>query len=270
MRSSVVLLLVSAVALSVLSGAAGSASSQRLMPSAVAFVDRSHGVLGLASRHCPGCAASGAIAMTSDGGKTWHVVVRTHRRVVAAGYYKDGYDVSLEGHGRLWTDETGHWHRSSESLSFNGYCPKGWRAGYSADLVDVNIETPWSICVGPPGAGNQAKAVYRGRKRVAYTPFSPHGGTGGISIYGYPVGVAGGNGRGFGIIWESRGTIYVSRDCGHHWHALPRVARPEADFGVWASTLGSAGYVLLLRNQHIRLIATTDAGRTWHVVHRWR
>jgi hypothetical protein len=27
--------------------------------------------------------------------------------------------------------------------------------------------------------------------------------------------------------------------------------------------------VLLERNQHSRLIKTTDAGRTWHVVHRW-
>ena len=77
MRSGVVLLLVSAVALSVLSGAAGSPSSQRLVPTAVVFVDRTHGVLGLASPHCTGCTASGAIAMTSDGGKTWRVIIRT-------------------------------------------------------------------------------------------------------------------------------------------------------------------------------------------------
>jgi len=270
MRSGVVVLLVSAVALFVLSGAAGSPSSQRLVPSAVVFSDRSHGVLGLASPHCTGCAASGAIAMTSDGGKTWRVVARTHRRVVAAGYYKYGYDVSLEGHGSLSTDETGRWHRSSKSLSFSGYCPKRWNAGYSADLVDANISTPWSVCVGQPGAGAQAKAVYRARKRVAYTPFPPHNGSGGIGLYGYPVGIAGGNGGGFGIIWESRGTLYVSRNDGHHWHALPRISRPEVDFGVWASTLGDAGYVLLQRNQHTRLITTTDAGRTWRVVHRWR
>src|SRR4051794_27104458 len=114
MRSGLVLL-VSAIALSVLSTAAGSPSSQRLVPTAVVFVDRTHGVLGLASPHCSGCAANGAIAMTSDGGKTWHVVVRTHRRVLQAGYYKYGYDVALEGHGSLSTDEAGHWHRGSKS-----------------------------------------------------------------------------------------------------------------------------------------------------------
>ena len=270
MRSGVVLLLVSAVALSVLSGAAGSPSSQRLVPTAVVFVDRTHGVLGLASPHCTGCAASGAIAMTSDGGKAWHVVVRTHRRVVAAGYYKDGYEVSLEGHRSLWTDESGHWHRSSNPLSFSGYCPKGWKAGDSADLVDRNIDTPWSICSGMPGAGLQAKGVYRGKTRVAYTPATSGKPAGGIGRYGYPVGIAGGNGKDFGIIWESRGTLYVSRDGGHRWHALPRISRPEVDFGVWASTLGDAGYVLLERNQRTRLITTTDAGRTWRVVHRWR
>lgn len=269
MRSGAVLLLVSAVALAVLSGAAGSPSSERLVPSTIAFSDRSHGILGLASPHCTGCAAGGAIAMTSDGGKTWRVVVRTHRRVVAAGYYNYGYDVSLEGGGSLWTDETGHWHRSGKPLSFKGYCPKGWKAGYRADLVDENIDTPWSICVGQPGAGNQAKAVYRGRKRVAYTPFPPHGGSGGISIYGYPGGIAGAHG-GFGLIWESRGTLYVSRNGGHHWHALTRVSQPEVDFGVWASTLGNTGFVLLTRNGHTRLIETRDAGRTWRLVHRWR
>jgi photosystem II stability/assembly factor-like uncharacterized protein len=93
---------------------------------------------------------------------------------------------------------------------------------------------------------------------------------GGISSYGYPIGIAGeGNGGGFGLIWESRGTLYVSRDGGRRWHALPRISQPEVDFGVWASTLGDAGYVLLERNQHTRLIVTTDAGRTWRVVHRW-
>jgi len=195
MRSGVVLLLVSAVALSVLSGAAGSPSSQRLVPTAVVFVDRTHGVLGLASPHCTGCAASGAIAMTSDGGKAWHVVVRTHRRVVAAGYYKDGYEVSLEGHRSLWTDESGHWHRSSNPLSFSGYCPKGWKAGDSADLVDRNIDTPWSICSGMPGAGLQAKAVYRGKTRVAYTPATSGKPAGGIGRSATPSGSPAGTAR---------------------------------------------------------------------------
>ena len=155
-----------------------------------------------------------------------------------------------------------------------GYCPKGWSAGVTADIVDTNIVTPWSVCSGIPGAGNVAKAVYRGKARVAFTPFAAHGGSGGISVYGYPIGIAGSDGD-FGIIWESRGTLYVTRDGGHHWHALPKVARPELDFGDWADVTGNGTAFVLLQyslgdGEAHRLIETTDAGRTWRVVHRWR
>jgi hypothetical protein len=248
-----VAMLVAVAALVVLSAASGAPSAgSRLYPSAVAFSDRSHGELGFASAHCAACKPRGAIAVTSDGGRTWRVVRHTDRRIVDISFFHDAYSVQLE-HGRR---------------DFEGYCPKGWTAGYSADIVDTDIDTPWSICVGEPGAGNQAKAVYRGKTRVAYTPAAAHGGYGGISSYGYPVGIAGTH-DGFGIIWETRGTLYVTRDGGHHWHALPKVARPELDFGVWADVWGRLGFVLLERNGHTRLIETTDAGRRWRIVHRW-
>jgi photosystem II stability/assembly factor-like uncharacterized protein len=95
---------------------------------------------------------------------------------------------------------------------------------------------------------------------------------GGISTYGYPVGIAG-NDDGFAVIWERRGTLYVTRDGGHRWFALPKVARPEIDFGQWAYALprGGVGFVVLARGPGCpcRLIETTDAGRGWRVVHRW-
>jgi photosystem II stability/assembly factor-like uncharacterized protein len=265
MRTSAAVL-VAAVALIVLSGASASPSPSPLYPSAVAFSDRLHGELGLASAECDTCRPRGAVAVTSDGGKTWSVVRHTDRRVVALAFFHDVYYTELEN-GRLISGQSG-----SHNV-FKGYCPKGWTSGYSADIVDTNIDTPWSICVGQPGAGNQAKAVYRGRKRVAYTPPSANGGYGGISSYGYPVGIAGTH-EGFGIIWETRGTLYVTRDGGHHWHPLPKVAQPEVDFGDWADVVwGRLGVVLLMRSagnsETSRLIETTDAGRTWHVVHRW-
>lgn len=255
-------LLVVAAALVAAPTSAAAPRAPQLVPRAVAFADRLHGELGLASPQCSGCLPRGAVAVTADGGRTWRVVRRTDRRVVALGFFHDAYYTQLEN-GAIVSGRTG-----SRGV-FTGWCPKGWTPGFSADIVDTNIDAPWSICVGPPGAGNQAKAVYRGRKRVAYTPPAAHGGYGGISTYGYPVGIAGTH-DGFGIIWETRGTLYVTRDGGHHWHALPRVAHPELDFGEWADVVGGrVGFVLLWRDGESRLIETTNAGRSWRVVHRW-
>ena len=249
-----------------------------LVPNAVAFLDRRHGVLGTGWEGCANtashCRLQGTISSTSNGGRTWHVVLRTRRPVVAVAYFHDAvYARSDDGH-TYWADASARRWRTRAPLSFKGHCPRGWTAGISAELVDTNIVAPWSICVGLPGAGNQAKAVYRGETRVAYTPTMLHRGYGGISEYGYPVGIAGAHGR-FGIIWETRGTLYVTRDGGRNWQPLPKVARPEIDFGEWADVgayPGGTGFVLLAigGSEKRRLIETRDVGRTWRVVHRWR
>ena len=249
-----------------------------LVPNAVAFLDRLHGMLGTGWEGCGNrawhCRLQGTISVTSDGGKTWHVVLRAQRPVVAVEYFHDGLYARLDD-GKTLSAANGarNWQRRSP-LSFKGYCPKGWKAGFTADFVDTNIDIPWSVCVGQPAAGNEAKAVYRGTRRVAFTPLrSPHGSSG-IAVYGYPAGITGTHG-GFGIIWETRGTLYVTDDGGRHWHALPKVARPEIDFGEWADAdvypYGTA-FVLLSNggSEKRRLLETTDAGHTWRVVHRWR
>ena len=70
-------------------------------------------------------------------------------------------------------------------------------------------------------------------------------------------------------------SLYETHDGGRHWHALPKVARPEIDFGEWADAdvypYGTA-FVLLSNggSEKRRLLETTDAGHTWRVVHRWR
>jgi photosystem II stability/assembly factor-like uncharacterized protein len=142
--------------------------------------------------------------------------------------------------------------------------------------VNAVVTTPggreWALCAGEGGAGNMGKAVYRlrasGWRRVAWTPLAGHG-YGGISSYGYPLGMAMAD-DGFGLIWESRGTLYVTRDGGSHWHGLPKVAEPEVDFGVSGTALPHrVGFVVLLRGTE-RLLETSDAGRTWHLRHRWR
>ncbi|HKD95610.1 MAG TPA: hypothetical protein VKB43_12965 [Gaiellaceae bacterium] len=290
-----VAMVVAAVGLIALAAAAetqarSSASLPRsaLVPNAVAFIDRKHGLLGTGWENCASkywhCRLQGTISVTSDGGRTWHVVLRTRRPVVAVDSFHDG-DFALLDNGQTFStaaSQPRRWRREgNHPRAFEGYCPKGWSAGYTADFVDTNIATPWSLCGRQPGAGNQAKAVYRGTKRVAFTAMTGGPSRGGISSYGYAAGISGvpsarGSAvSGFGIIWETRGTLYATRDGGRHWHALPKVARPEVDFGDWADAdvyPSGTAFVLLSHGggEQRRLIETTNAGRTWHVVHRWR
>jgi hypothetical protein len=121
----------------------------------------------------------------------------------------------------------------------------------------------WFLCIGQGGAGRGEKAVYRGSRRLAWTGH-------GITAQGYAVGIAMAR-DGFGIIWESRGPLLVTRDGGLRWLELPKVGVPEVDFGITGAALPHGrGWVVLARgNIHRRLLETADAGRTWHVVHRW-
>ena len=267
---------------------AGALPRTALVPNTVAFIDRTHGILGTGWESCVNqawhCKLQGTISVTSDGGKTWHVVLHTRSPVVAVDSFHDGDYVLLQNGQTLAAaaSQPRRWRSTGRRPHFfDGYCPIGWQPGFTADFADTNITTPWSVCTGEPGAGNQTKAVYRGRKRVAFTPMTGGHPRGGISPYGYPGGISGvpsERGRkpsGFGIIWESRGTLYVTHDGGYHWHALPKVARPEVDFGYWADAdvypKGTAFVLLSTQGtEKRRLIETTNAGRTWHVVHRWR
>jgi photosystem II stability/assembly factor-like uncharacterized protein len=270
------------IALGLTTGAPARTSSSlprsALAPNAVAFRDAVHGVLGTGWTNCgfnAGCTPQGTLAITADGGKTWKQVRRTPRPVVAltrvgAAYvarYDDG-ETLQSSDGRLWRPES----LSTAGINTDwSVCPQGMTFGTNAGAAD------WSLCTTQPAAGNQGKAVYRegtsGWKRVAYTPFAAKKGYGGISSYGYPIGIAG-NADGFGLIWESRGTLYATTGGGRHWHGLAKVVRPEIDFGSWAFVLphGNVGYVVLTYggSLHRRLIETTDAGRTWRIVHRWR
>jgi len=271
MRSALAVM-VAAVALVSLSAASAShtrLSREALVPNAVAFSDRMHGELGTGWESCTNrawhCRPQGTISATSDGGKTWHVIRRTRRPVVAITFFHGTYYAELDN-GRFVLGQPG-----SRNV-FKGYCPRGWTSGYSADLADPNIDRPWSICLGEGGGGGaEAKAIYRGRTRVAYAPLVGKGAYGGIGVGGYPQGIAGAH-SGFGIVWETRGTLFVTRDGGRHWHARPKLTDHGNDYGQWAYVLsGRVGYAILSPGdtEKRRLIETTDAGRTWHVVHRW-
>jgi photosystem II stability/assembly factor-like uncharacterized protein len=280
-------LLVVAIALGGASAEAGTAALPRpaLVPNAVAFRDSVHGVLGSGWENCADpalhCHLRGAISITSDGGETWRVVRRTPRPVIAMTRVGEAYVARLDDGETLESGDGRTWRLPPPSTAgidtTFSVCPQGMTVGTNAGAED------WSLCTTEPSAGSQGKAVYRdlpdrGWVRVACTgffnlaPCSGHG-RGGIASYGYPLGIAA-NDRGFGLIWESRGTLYSTSDGGRHWHPHPKVAKPEIDFGLWAFVLprGGRGFAVLAYGgtRYRRLVVTADAGRTWSVVHRWR
>jgi hypothetical protein len=251
-----------------------------LAPNAIAFRDARHGLMGTGWLGCEsstfGCKLQGTISRTSDGGKTWTVALRSRRPVVwvsvdgTTGWarYDDGENLrSIDG-GKTWRPAVGPNPVASP-------CPPG------LDLsANQTVTTPggkaWALCAGQGAAGSMSKAVYRlgvsGWKRIAYTPLVGKGKVGGISAYGYPEGMAMAD-EGLGLIWESRGTLYVTRDGGYHWIGEPHVARPEVDFGISGAALrGGVAYLVLSRGGSMvrRLLVTHDAGRHWRAVHRWR
>jgi photosystem II stability/assembly factor-like uncharacterized protein len=93
-------------------------------------------------------------------------------------------------------------------------------------------------------------------------------GSGGLAAYGYPQGISF-SPQGYGLLWESRGNLYLTRDGGLHWQKLA-VAEPEVDSGLSAVMLSrTQAFVLLSRGGGYRLLATKDGGQSWLVVQRW-
>ncbi len=143
----------------------------------------------------------------------------------------------------------------------------------SASVDFATSKLWWIVCAGEGAAGNEDKAIYRtadgGRTWEAGASTTIGRERGGISSYGYPEGLAVAS-DGWGLLTESRGTLYVTRDGGTHFRPEPHVARPETDFAEGAAAFrGGTAYVLLFDNPRSRLIETHDYGRTWQVVRRW-
>jgi hypothetical protein len=221
-----------------------------------------------------GCRPQGTISLTSDSGKTWRVVLRTPRPVVAVGWYEGAFSARFDDGENLRSTNGGRtWTPTVVGQGLLSACPQGTLQQPGATAYNA-----WALCTTEASTGDQGKSVYRltadGWKRVAYTPFAPPTGKayGGIDMYGYPQGIAMAR-DGFGLIWESRGTLYVTRNGGSQWIGLPSVAQPEVDFGMSGYALPrGVGFVVLAKGgtEVRRLIETTDAGRSWRVVHTWR
>lgn len=272
-------------------------------------VGRCHGVIGGIS----GC-VSGAVERTTDGGRSYHVVLRTRQPIgyvqtigaagaVATTFSNDSWR-TLDG-GKTWEKVSPNprvdWLNPQVGIRFRSYTVGNqgalatlvthdgghtWQrqrdpcqnadvaSNASADLVTSQLW--WVVCEGQGGAGNEFKAIYRTRnggktwQAGAATVLTGHGEheRGGISSYGYAEGLAFAS-DGWGLLTESRGTLYVSRDGGMHFRAEPHVAHPEVDFAGGAAAFSDGVGYLFLGEAHPRVLRTHDYGRSWVVVRRW-
>jgi photosystem II stability/assembly factor-like uncharacterized protein len=286
------------------------------VPTAIAFWDARHGLLGTRDCAFAGRCRAGTIELTADGGRRFRVILRTRHPVIGLQTAGPSAAIaSLDGGSTLRTLDGGHsWHSfrlryaasfaapliglgvrsymvdrhvalavlatSDGGLTWRRRASPCTQAIADSALLDVVTDRlAWIVCLGEGGAGNEDKAVFRtsdggrswhvGAAEINYPRSHVHGG---LSSYGYPEGITFAQ-DGFGILWESRGTLYVTHDGGSRWTAEPDVARPEIDFGRGAAAFpGGHGLVLLGRGggNPTRLLATGHEGRTWHVVHRWR
>ncbi len=259
-------------------------------PGFIAFWDMQRGL------HARG----GAISLTTDGGRTFRVVLRTRRvsGMQAFGRRSAIVDLdngnalrSLDG-GRSWTrfrhrfdadfatTQVGLGYRAGVFEFVKGLVStrdggKSWQplaspctrfTSFSAGVELVTPEVGWIVCAGQPSAGQQRKAVFRTTNRGrTWRPT-----TGQLSWSGYVWGGAFAR-DGFGLVWEARGTLYVTRDGGARWTPKTQLAMPELDFGGGAAAFSAGrGLVLLSRgNRSERLFATHNFGHSWRLVHRW-
>ncbi len=290
------------------------------VPNSIAFWDAEHGLVGSGITWRK---TGGAISLTNDGGKTFHVVLRTPGPVEWASTAGSSDAWALVEHwvsgdnavfrllhsrdrGKTWQKTSATvWNPSfatiKEGVAFalvkargllypsaTGPLLKTGDGGLSwtrenipcprpVDFAPPHVSFPsplraWMVCVGQGGAGNEAKAIYassdgaRRWHRLLNVPMT--GVAGGLTGYGYPEGISF-TPQGYGLLWESRGSLFMTRDGGRHWKPLG-IAEPEVDFGLSAVMLSrTRAFVLLSRDGSYRLLATKDGGRSWSVVQRW-
>lgn len=298
---------------------AGAAAPARLIttPNSAVFWSDQRGLLGVGvCRTAKFQCGHGAVELTTNGGRTYGVVLRTGTPVVRVQTIGSHDAIALaRSHAWRTLDGGRTWHRWDEhpggsaelswlswptariaygtmlgahgrvSLLVTKNAARSWthrKGPCKATGVLIDFPTPrdgWLVCVRMLGVGNAEKAVFRtqdgGRtwhEGAAAWGMNHPTERGGLPLLGYPAGIVFAP-NGFGLMWESRGTVYVTRDGGNQWQGQPHVARFDVDFGRGAAAFANGtGFVLLGHGggHPTRLVTTHDFGRTWQVVRRWR
>lgn len=309
-----VLLVVVAAAVVTQAGAAAPARTKLFTrPNVVVFWNARAGLLGVGycARGVSRC-AGGAVQRTSDGGRTFHVVLRAPKPIVDIERVGSRGAIAVPSVGEAWRTLDGG--RTWRKLVFR---PMFWASPRVSVRVDayykrrtqqlalrlsndgartyrrlanpcnrivtynayVDLVTPklwWMICVGQPAGGTMDKAIFRTRDGgktwqagAANLVSQRRGAHGGLGTYGYPNGLAFAK-NGFGLVTESSGTLFITRDGGRSFHPDRKVDRPNVDYAAGAAAFSDgAAYVLLKAGLPARLSETHDFGRTWRVVRRW-
>lgn len=271
------------------------ALSPSTMPSAVAFWELRRGI----------ATTPIAITTTDDGGRTWTFRHRA-RRPSAPAVAPGGSAWALAGRWLLHSSDYGRTWRADridrrfDSIDFvnggvgwatvdaarpNGDgistlfatadggrswrrlrhpCP-GWYVAAHAALV-----TPahgWIACAGQLAAGHQLKALYETRDKGR--TWALRAGPRAFGA-GYVNGIGFGPGRFSLMVNTLVAGVYASRDGAKSWSPVRFGAFND---GLFASvTSPTLGHALIGANRHgmgLRLVRTTDAGRSWTRIRSW-
>jgi photosystem II stability/assembly factor-like uncharacterized protein len=231
------------------------------------------------SRGCPG-----QLLRSTDWGASWQDIGPPNLEQVTFGDAAHGLGTRLVGAGTPGSrtqlvasgDGGRTWHATTNP------CAASHELGDVRSVSLVTRSRGWALCVNLYGVGNAGKSVFRTGDggahwrrllNVQLTDSAHQSHSGGIGLYGYPEGIAFAP-NGVGLLWESRGTLYLTWNAGRSWNPLRKVSQPELDFGASASVVPGRAFALLGRNEAgafiTRLVATRRNYAGWQEVRSWK
>jgi photosystem II stability/assembly factor-like uncharacterized protein len=218
---------------------------------------------------CSGIPPSCALRLyrSRDGGRSWS---RSSGRLFGLDFAdrSDGWafrPVNDIEYGRLVATRDGGltWHRAVDP------CPRARSMGKLA--ARASRRDGWILCLSQPGTGQQLKllfATHDGGRRWRLVMNDRGARTIGSSGYARGMDFLR---SGLGIVWESRGHSYITRDAGRTWSALA-LTSPELVEISSASLVSERIALAVVRNgrrRRIELRRSSDGLRTWRVVRSW-
>jgi hypothetical protein len=228
---------------------------------------------------CPG-----EVEVTTDGGASWRVVLRTRSPIASVRAGGAGW-----GLVRTVTTEQcarrrgcpGRLYRTSDggrTWIVAGHAPRGplrTPCGAQPEVaVSVTSTAAWALCGNDPATDLElGKRLYRsagGGRSWTLVPAR-------LPLVGVIAGVSF-DAAGTGFAWFDRGGLVITPDAGHTWRSLPVIDPASADAGcdgtIVAQPLPGSGAVLLDERctgpaHTVDLRISANDGRTWRLARSW-